>query len=85
MYNTPFPYQNDALAMRAARDLANDPNSQCCRSPGDFTLFHIGTYDDNTAEIKPFEKFKVLARFNELKMEYQDNSQPPLHAVREES
>ena len=67
LYNAPFLYQNDALAMRAARDLANDGQSQTSRTPEDFTLFKIGEYDDNTAQITPFDKFEVMARFIELK------------------
>lgn len=48
----PFFQQNTALAIRAFKTGANDPGSQLCGHPEDFSLHHLGAYDDETADFK---------------------------------
>lgn len=47
-YITPFAMKSLGQATRAFEDSANDPNHQFNKHAGDFTLFHIGTWDDQT-------------------------------------
>ena len=47
-YLAPFFQPTSALAVRMFTDAANDPESNICRHPEDFTLFHMGSYDNET-------------------------------------
>lgn len=67
IYNKPFHQQNEAVALRTASDLANDPNSECCKHAEDYVLFYLGTYDDQTTEMNLQTAPKSIARFHELK------------------
>ena len=49
-YLTPFYAQTKGVAIRQFSDAINgDPTHNFARHPEDFTLFELGTYDDNTA------------------------------------
>ena len=65
-YNTPFFLPNNAVAMRTAQDLLQDPNSEISRHPEDFAMFLIGEYDDEGAQLIPFDKQDCLVRFHEI-------------------
>lgn len=48
----PFFMQSDGQAIRTFQDNVNsETQSTISKHPSDYTLFKIGTYDDNTAEI----------------------------------
>lgn len=66
-YNKPFYMVNDAVAMRSMGDMLQDPNTELARNPEDFTLFKLGTYDDQSASLDCFTEFEVVARLHELK------------------
>lgn len=66
VYNKPFCQINDAVAVRCCQELVNDPGTDCSRSPHDFSLFNIGTYDDAHAQIKTTDKHNCVCRFHEL-------------------
>lgn len=52
-YLRPFFLHNDAMAVRAFKTNVNDHvNSDIYKSPDQFTLFKIGTYNDETAELE---------------------------------
>jgi len=69
VYNVPFAMINHGVALRASKDMANDPKSQTSKTPEDFTLFHIGTYDDEFAKITVLDKQDCIAKFIQLKEE----------------
>jgi hypothetical protein len=50
-YATPFFMQNDGLATRAFQANVDNKDSQIHEFPDQFTLFHIGTYDDENGSI----------------------------------
>lgn len=52
-FNPPFFQHNDAVARRMLSELAVDLNTQIGRHPGDFVLYCIGTYNDQTGELSP--------------------------------
>jgi hypothetical protein len=56
VYGTPHWHKNEAVAIRTFRDMTNDHQTTICRNPQDYTLFHMGEYDDQTGNIEPPEK-----------------------------
>jgi len=50
-YMTPFFMQSVGQALRSFIDASEDTNTQLSRHPEDFTLFHIGKWDDDTCTI----------------------------------
>jgi len=45
-YMQPFFMQSKGAAIRAFKDHANDRESQTAKHPSDFTLFELGSYND---------------------------------------
>lgn len=64
-YSVPFFMAHDALAMRAAGDLAADPSTAPGRHPADFHLMRLGSWDDQTSTFHPQlpETIAVLTAF----------------------
>lgn len=83
MYNKPFCMLNDQVAIRAGQDLVNDHSTECSKNPQDFALFLIAEYDDETAEIKPFDKQICLIRFHELIQAQHTQERRDLRAIEE--
>ncbi|AXL14764.1 nonstructural protein [Microviridae sp.] len=50
-YITPFFLPEEAMAIRTFGDCCNDKSHQFGRHPEDYTLFNIGAWADNTAQI----------------------------------
>lgn len=42
----------EPMAIRVFADCVNDPQHQFCKHPEDYTLFRLGTFNDENAEIK---------------------------------
>ena len=57
----PFLQQNEAVAMRTLKMAVNDENSQIRAMADDIQLYQIGTYDDETGEVKADLKFVANA------------------------
>ena len=68
-YSRPILLNNDEVALRSCHEWMMDADSHIRKSPQDYTLFNIGTYDDETAQIVPADKFEVVCRFHEIKIE----------------
>ncbi|AXH73210.1 MAG: nonstructural protein [Microviridae sp.] len=64
-FSAPFFMAHDALAMRAASDLAQDTSSAPGRHPADFALMKLGSFDDQTAtfELGQPQNLAVLTAF----------------------
>lgn len=60
VYFTPFVLANDAMAIRTFMTCALAPDHQFNKHPGDFTLFHCGTWDDATATLESWAPQKVM-------------------------
>lgn len=56
----PFMFNSAGQALRAFVDSVNDSNHQFARHPEDFTLFELGTYDDNGAKFDLLDSPKSL-------------------------
>lgn len=52
-YLPPFFSLNEATAVRAFAQVVNDPSLDFYRSPEDYTLFHIGRFDDAEGMLIP--------------------------------
>lgn len=47
VFSTPFFAITKEVALRMFMEGANDPSTQLNRHSEDFTLFHVGTFDDD--------------------------------------
>lgn len=65
VYDRPWVAQADAAAIRSFGDLAANADHMVGMHPEHFSLFRLGTYDDNTAKIEP-EDAVCIARAHEL-------------------
>ncbi len=64
-YMRPFFMQSDGQAMRMFKDMAQDAEHEIGKHPEDYSLFRIGIYDDNRAELIPEQK-ECLATAQEV-------------------
>lgn len=64
VYNKPFFFPNDDVALRSASNLLSG-ESEIALHPEDYTLYRIGTFCDDTAEII-YDENQALCNFNEL-------------------
>lgn len=56
VYGAPFHSKSKALALRDFAHACRDNQSALYRSPEDFSLWLIGSYDDETGIITPLSK-----------------------------
>ena len=45
--------------------MANDTESKISKHPEDYTLWHLGSYEDSSATLTPLKTKKCLAHANE--------------------
>ena len=57
---TPFFAPTNAVAKRMFKEAAQDQNHQFHKNAEDYNLFVLGTFDENTGEIKGLEAIKSL-------------------------
>ena len=50
VYSPPICVPTLGIAERSFTDEVNNPQSQYNKHPEDYTLFHVGDYDDNTGK-----------------------------------
>lgn len=74
---TPFFMQSTGQAVRAFEDTVNDPKSAFNKHPEDYTLFEIGTFDDQTGTL---ENHKASISLGTALSMITPNT-PPLEAV----
>src|SRR4051812_28446427 len=53
VWMNPMFFLHAGQAERTWRELANDPQTMVCKHPGDFTLFQIGFFDDESGLLEP--------------------------------
>lgn len=53
VYGTPYFSPNDSVAVRSFFDLAHSPDTLVNRHPEDFSLYYIGDYYDDSAQLQP--------------------------------
>jgi len=52
-FSAPMFFINDDVAVRSLIQAVRDETSYLSKAPADYELFRLGTWDDNTGEIKP--------------------------------
>ncbi len=65
-YLQPFFSQSDGTAIRAITDCVYNRDHVFSKHPADFTLFHLGSYDDSNSSFKLLPAPAVLATLIEL-------------------
>ena len=65
IYYRPLFFLNDGTALRTFEDMTNDKNSKISKHPEDYTLWHLGSYEDSSATLTPLKTKKCLAHANE--------------------
>ena len=78
---SPFFMQNEGLATRDFIDAANRPESRIYNHPQDFTLYHIGYWDDNSAEFELNHTPRRIANALELKAHQEQQTELFQHEV----
>lgn len=68
-YMHPMFFQHRGEMLRAWSEAVNDPKTQFCRYPSDFTLFEIGSYDERSGEVKMLDAKLSLG----LALEFKNN------------
>jgi len=66
IYNPPVFLHNTGVACRAFGELANNPEHQYGKHPGDYELWEIGTYDDALARVEPHGEKTHVIDFTDL-------------------
>ena len=74
---TPFFMAHAALAQRAFTATANDPQSQICQHPQDFTLFELGEWNDELGQIAMYPKHVNLGLAGGYKVREKGNGKEP--------
>jgi len=59
-YMNPFLMPADGQAMRAFSDLATDKNHEVGKHPEDYSLFRLGTFDNNKGYVTQDERIECL-------------------------
>ena len=77
----PFYLPTKAMAVRAFADMANDPTNNVGKHPEDYTLFHIGEYDDNTGVIEPLSPTTAINKAVNLVNPELQNQLPHMKAA----
>lgn len=67
MFGVPFFMPQPGLATRAFMDLVNDPQSTVNRHPADYTLYQIGSFDDNSGELFSDDPHVLLGHGSDFK------------------
>ena len=59
-YLPPFTVPSERDAVASFQSAAQDPQSNICKYPGDFTLIHIGEFDERTGVLIIQEPQKIV-------------------------
>lgn len=65
-YTVPFAKPTVGSGIRTFDDLVNNPESDIGRHPEDYTLFLIGEYDDQTAQVTMKEPTSSLGNGRQM-------------------
>lgn len=69
VFGRPVFVASEGAAIRSFGDeiQRDDPNNEMFRHPGDFDLFRLGAYDDNSGELQPEFPPVLLVKGSSLK------------------
>lgn len=66
-YARPFFLPHKGQAIRLFSDLATDSSQEIGRHPEDYSLYHLGTYDDITGRFENLQVPEFISRASEFK------------------
>jgi len=78
-YLSPFFFPSRGQAVRAFGDMSNDQNHSFNKHPEDYTLFCLGTFEDETGTMHLLPTKESLG----LAIEFKDPLPPPPMALRQ--
>lgn len=81
VYAPPFFAATDGAALRSFQELANDLNTTVGKYPTDFSLWRIGSYDDQNGVFAPAVPLAHVADANSL---VRQHAAMPLFDVKEQ-
>lgn len=65
-FGQPFFMAQNGQAIRSFSDLVNDKQSMVSKHPGDFKLYCVGSYDDNSGEFVSAAQPEFLANASDF-------------------
>jgi hypothetical protein len=65
-YHRPFIFKTDGQAVRAFSDGVKDQQSNLAKHYQDYSLYCIGIFNEETAEIDSFNPVKLICRASEF-------------------
>jgi len=68
VYAAPFCRTNRGLAIRFCRELMENPQATCRKSPKDFALYEVGFYDDLTGRVEALEVVSLVNHFTDFEI-----------------
>lgn len=66
LYSSPFAYVSAGVAVRQFRDAMDDRESAYAKHPSDFSLYHIGNYNDQSGAIEVVVPPELIVRASSL-------------------
>lgn len=67
VFMKPFFVSHQDVGVRAFKDAVNDQATEIGRNPEDFTLYRLGTFDDDNAKFDLSDKPEVICEALQLK------------------
>ncbi|AXL14633.1 nonstructural protein [Microviridae sp.] len=67
IYQFPYQFHNDDVALRACQDLINKGNHSIADHPADYIMFKLGEYDDNEGVFLQLTTKEIICEFHHLK------------------
>jgi len=67
IFSQPYFSVNNAAAVRAFAQVANDPGNQIAVNPEDYVLYKVGTFNDQTGDLNQEHTIERLANGFEVK------------------
>lgn len=80
VYGVPFFAPTDGSAIRSMQELSNDLNTTVGRHPTDFSLWCLGTYDDQSGALAALSPLRHVVDANALLVR-QENLFPDVEAT----
>lgn len=84
-FGMPFFSAHVDLGVRAFTEAANTPDHPMCKYAEDFTLFYLGTFDDQSAVFKLVPQYGNLGLASQFKKEHNHVRQVAQESVRDEA
>jgi hypothetical protein len=81
----PFFSQADGQAVRGFKDIATDAEHEVGKHPEDYTLYRIGSFNDQTGKIEGEEPEKLISGLQCVSMDRNPNQRELISAIEEQT